>query len=219
MIERKSVSTTGELRDAYNRLYDTTPLGETPRFYHWILSLITPKSSSILLDIACGTGGLIRVVQGKIEKAIGVDLSDRALLLAKEKNRTGAICLACGENLPFLDNSFDIITHLGNLEHFLDPLRGILEIHRLLKPDGVAVVMLPNSFYSGDLWKVIKTGYGPNHHQAIDRFATVREWEDLLTAGGLLIKKTVPYNKFKWVKRLLPKNLAYHFVFLCEKQV
>ena len=29
--------------------------------------------------------------------------------------------------------------------------------------------MLPNAYYSGDLWKVIRTGRGPDHHQAIDR--------------------------------------------------
>jgi len=104
---------------------------------------------------------------------------------------------------------------LGNLEHFLDPAAGARELARVLAPEGRGVIMLPNAYYSGDLWRVIRTGRGPDHHQAIDRFATCEEWRDLLESAGLRVEAVERWDKGKLWKRLLfPFHLAYHFVYL-----
>ena len=217
MIERRTVSTQNELRDAYNRLFAEAPVGEKPRFYRWILSLFeTPGPPPTLLDIACGTGGMLEAARDTGWTAIGCDLSDQALELARKRGVTNCL-LADGEALPLPDAAFSAVTHLGNLEHFLDPAAGAREVRRVLAPGGRAIIMLPNSYYSGDLWRLIRTGYGPNHHQAIDRFATLNEWRDLLAEAGLQVQKVIAYNKFKWWKKLLPKALAYHFVYVCTR--
>ena len=79
-------------------------------------------------------------------------------------------------------------------------------------------MLLPNSFYSGDIWRVIRFGYGPDHHQPSERFGTIHEWRDFLEASGLKVQEIRPYNRFKWWKRLLPRNLAYHFLYRCTPQ-
>jgi SAM-dependent methyltransferase len=127
------------------------------------------------------------------------------------------LVLGDGERLPFRDGAFPFVTHLGNLEHFLDPDLGAREVARMLPLGGRAAFLLPNAYYTGDIWRVIRTGYGPDHRQSIDRFATAGEWRDLLEAAGLRVRRALAYNKFKWWKRLFPFHLAYHFLFVCER--
>ena len=124
---------------------------------------------------------------------------------------------AFGESLPFVDGAFRYVTSLGSLEHYLDPLAGVRELARVLAPDGTCAVMVPNSFYSGDIWRVIRTGEGPDHHQDPQRFASRSEWAALLETGGLRVRDVRRYDKFKWWKSLLPFNLAYCFVYLCGR--
>ena len=87
-----------------------------------------------------------------------------------------------------------------------------------LRPAGEAWLLLPNSYYSGDIWRVIRTGYGPDHHQPVERFGTINEWRDFLGQNGLQVGGIDPYNRFKWWKRLLPRGLAYHFLFRCGRE-
>jgi ubiquinone/menaquinone biosynthesis C-methylase UbiE len=42
--------------------------------------------------------------------------------------------------LPYVDNSFDAVVSVGSIKHWPDPQRGITEIHRVLVPEGWAVV-------------------------------------------------------------------------------
>lgn len=217
MCQRKEVQTRRELADTYDEIHRKHEFHDRPRFYGWIADLAEVQPEQVCLDIACGRGLLLSELEARGAVSVGVDLSEVALLRCRENHSAALVAVADGERLPFASDTFDIAFHLGNLEHFFDPLAGAREMVRVMKPGGRAVVMLPNSYYSGDLWKVIRTGYGPNHHQPIDRFATRREWEDLLEEAGLTVEKTVAYNKFKWWKHLLPFNLAYHFVYLAGK--
>jgi SAM-dependent methyltransferase len=141
-----------------------------------------------------------------------VDISFRAL-----QEVSGPAVVAYGEALPFRDGVFSCVTNLGSLEHFLDPLSAVREMARVMAPGGKALILVPNSFYSGDIWRVIRTGLGPDHHQDPQRFATAGEWRCLLEEGGLPVEKVMRYNKFKWWKDLLPFHLAYAFLFRCRR--
>jgi hypothetical protein len=63
----------------------------------------------------------------------------------------------------------------------------------------------------------VTTGRGPDHHQAIDRFASHGEWRTLLEGAGLRVDAVERWDKGKRWKRLFPFALAYHFVFLVGK--
>ena len=147
---------------------------------------------------------------------MGIDISDVALAEARRAAPHAHLTLSQGESLPFPNAAFHQSVCLGNLEHFLEPAVGARELGRVTRRDGWVWVMLPNSYYSGDLWRVIRAGYGPDHHQPIERFGTINEWRQLLEDNDLTVERIFPYNRFKWWKRLLPKNLAYHFVYQCR---
>jgi SAM-dependent methyltransferase len=217
MIERRKVASLAELRAAYNAMHSTVRLAEKPRFFRWTLEKLEATPGARLLDIGCGRGGLLAAAAERGLVATGVEISDAALAAARAEVPGARVALADGERLPFRDGAFPLVTHLGNLEHFLDPRRGAREAARVLAPGGRAAFLLPNAYYSGDLWRVIRTGYGPDHKQPIDRFATAGEWRDLLQEAGFRVTRAIAYNKFKLWKRIFPFQLAYHFLFICEK--
>lgn len=212
MIERRKVADLAGLRAAYNAIYARAEYGEREGLYRLVRALLAPEPGARVLDVGCGAAPFARSAPAQDLRVIGVDLSDAALAKARARG-AAALAVAQGERLPFADGAFERLVCLGNLEHFLDPPAGARELRRVLAPGGRGVVMLPNAYYSGDLWKVVRTGRGPDHHQPLDRFATAAEWQDLLEEAGLAVLEVRRWDKGKLWKRLLPFHLAYHFVY------
>lgn len=218
MLERVKAKSLADVREAYNKIYAAAEYGDKEILYHRAYKLLGASADALVLDIACGAGQWLRFLSDRGHSVAGCEIAENALLRAKNRCPDALLFQADGTHLPFDDKSWGYVTCLGSLEHFLDPLAGAKELVRILTPGGRTVIMLPNSYYSGDLWRVLRTGYGPNHHQIIDRFATVGEWGDLLKDAGLNILKVDRYDKGKLFRRLFfPFNFAYHFVFTCER--
>jgi ubiquinone/menaquinone biosynthesis C-methylase UbiE len=103
-----------------------------------------------VLDIATGTGlsaETALAVVGPTGHVAGIDISPA--MVAKARERLGdapnvALSVEDGEALPFPDESFDaVLCNLGLL-FFPDPVRGLMEFRRVLRPGGrVAVSRSP----------------------------------------------------------------------------
>ena len=188
------------------------------------------------MDVACGQGILLYYSLARGLVTHGVDFSATAIEVSQEVAPQASLVIGNGERLPYADASFDYVTCLGSLEHYLDPWRGAAEVRRVLRPSGSAVIFLPNSHYLADIvWRVWRSGRGPSHRQVIERFATCREWADYLTMMGLAVVRTLRYNyrwprslaDWRWYRRyprkllylltgpLMPFNLSYSFLYLC----
>ena len=76
----------------------------------------------------------------------GIDLTPRAIELTRARLDAYGLSstLECGdaEHLPFPDNSFDLVYSWGVLHHSPDTPRAIAEAYRVLRPGGVARVMI-----------------------------------------------------------------------------
>lgn len=215
MKERKGVTDLAGLRAAYNATYARAEYGERAALYDLVWELLEPDGS-LILDVGCGTAPFAAFAAEREARVLSLDLADNALRKAHERGR-GPLILAQGERLPLRDAAFSRVVCLGNLEHFLDPEQGARELARVLTPGGRAVVMLPNAYYSGDLWKLLLTGRGADHHQVIDRFASDAEWRALLARGGLETTAARRWDKGKGWKRIFPFQLAYHFVYAVRR--
>lgn len=97
------------------------------------------------LDVGCGTGNMLRKLSPRFDNVLGIDLSQEMLSRAREKcavdngNGNGKMNLIRGQasDLPFPDDSFDIVTSYSVFHHlpnFSDP---ISEISRILKEGGI----------------------------------------------------------------------------------
>jgi SAM-dependent methyltransferase len=194
-----------------------------------------------MLDMSCGEGQLLGLAARRGLRTFGLDLSLKALHLAKNQAPASFYALGDGEKLPYRDDVFDWVFNLGSLEHYIHPEQGVKELARVLKPDGSALILLPNSF--GLLWNVFhvwRTGDIFDDGQPIQRYGTRREWETLLEENGLIVCRTLGYNgrtfprtweDFKWyLKRprkiltsllflpFIPLNGDSMFIFFCRKK-
>jgi SAM-dependent methyltransferase len=217
---RAQLPSLAEVRRAYDAQHGRSILRDSDRFYRAMARRILQplgggRRGLRVLDVGCGGGYLLREL-GRSSAEVdlhGLELSVVALVEARRQAPEARLLLGQGECLPYASGRFDAVACLGNLEHFLDPGAGVRELARVCRPGGKVWVLLPNGYYSGALWQVLRTGYGPDHHQIIDRFATMNEWRDLLLEGGLVVEGIRPYNRYKWWKSLLPRSLAWHFLY------
>lgn len=108
-----------------------------------IIRLLNPKDADVVLDIAAGTGepGLTIATMLKDGKVIISDLSEEMLEIAREnatkrgiKNIETRACDVC--ELPFSDNTFDIISCRFGFMFFPDMHLAAKEMVRVLKPEG-----------------------------------------------------------------------------------
>lgn len=102
-----------------------------------------------VLDIACGTGYGIGLMKRGARFVVGVDVDHDAAVEAKaESGENAAVMLGDGISLPFADASFSAVTSFETLEHLHGRKEFLLELKRVLKPDGVLVLSTPNALYT-----------------------------------------------------------------------
>ncbi|MGR7813275.1 bifunctional demethylmenaquinone methyltransferase/2-methoxy-6-polyprenyl-1,4-benzoquinol methylase UbiE [Lacinutrix undariae] len=113
-----------------------------------VVEIVAKTLPENVLDIATGTGDLaINLTQTNAKKIIGLDISDgmlevgRQKIAAKKLDNIISMVIGDSENLPFEDNSFDAITVAFGVRNFENLEKGLSEILRVLKPDGVFVIL------------------------------------------------------------------------------
>lgn len=94
-----------------------------------------------VLDLCCGTGDMTRALQrggGASSKIVGADFSHAMLQRATEKTRRTSLrwLEADALQLPFSDNSFDLVTSAFGFRNLADYDAGLREIFRVLRPGG-----------------------------------------------------------------------------------
>lgn len=113
---------------------------ESTEIYREMVEDVVDKNSKIL-DIGCGHSNLLEKAYTKAHSAYGIDPENDAV----DRNpyikeiRTEYV-----ENLSFEDNFFDVVVSAWVFEHLPDPQKALSEIHRVLKPGGVAIFLTPN---------------------------------------------------------------------------
>ena len=101
-----------------------------------------------ILDVATGTGDLaIAAMRLNPVKITGIDISHNMLEIGREKIQKkgldGKIELlqADSGNIPFGDNVFDVAMVAFGVRNFADPLKGLSEMKRVIRNDGMIVVL------------------------------------------------------------------------------
>lgn len=126
------------------------------------------------LDFGCGSGDKIAEwVQRRRIQYLGVDVSENAVKAASGLGLRAQV-IEEPNNLPFDDSSFDAIFSFEVLEHLFDPLSVCKEFHRLLKPDGVVVVTVPNAVELRRRIQFVRGIWNPIG----DELSVVQPWRD-----------------------------------------
>jgi demethylmenaquinone methyltransferase/2-methoxy-6-polyprenyl-1,4-benzoquinol methylase len=132
----------------YDNLNRVISFGIDIKWRKKVLKIVSDKKPKVILDIATGTGDLaILMTQTNAEKIIGLDISAGMLEVGKKKIAEKGLSnlidmvLADSEKIPFEDNYFDAITVGFGVRNFENLEKGFAEILRVLKPNGVFVIL------------------------------------------------------------------------------
>jgi ubiquinone/menaquinone biosynthesis C-methylase UbiE/uncharacterized protein YbaR (Trm112 family) len=152
-----------------------------------------------LLEIGCGTGGLLLAARDRFATIVGADIALRWLYIAQRRlaeagSRATLICCSA-ERLPFRDDTFDGIVGVHVLEHTTDPRTLVAETARTLRPRGVCFISTLNRFSLGPepCTRVWGVGFLPRS----------------LATGYIWLVKRVPYRNIRMLSRFeLARMLA-----------
>ncbi len=99
---------------------------------------------STVLDYGCGTGVLQIELEKKFKNVVtyGVDVSKQAVDYCKQRG-TKNVVVFDGMEIPFPNGKFDLITAVDVLEHVKDDIVVLKEFKRVLKPNGIAIILVP----------------------------------------------------------------------------
>lgn len=100
-----------------------------------------------VLDIGVADGLMIPVLQETWPalKIVGLELSWELLRLGDHTRFVPL--LADAADLPFVDESFDVVSAAAVIEHMTDPLKMLQHIHRVLRPGGICILTTPNPLF------------------------------------------------------------------------
>ena len=110
-----------------------------------LLDFVGPSHVPAYLDLGTGTGRILELVAPRAERAVGIDLNGEMLALARarvEKASLRHVQVRRGDlfQLPYADQSFDLITVHQVLHYLEDPSAAVAEAARVLRPGGKLVI-------------------------------------------------------------------------------
>jgi ubiquinone/menaquinone biosynthesis C-methylase UbiE len=123
------------------------------------------KKHQKVLDCGCGSGSMCIYLSKQLNKKMyGADISktgiELACSLAKKVNAECEFKVGDVENhIPFADNFFDLVIMHEVLEHLPCPDKAIQEVARVLKKNGLFVLITPNILLRSSLFRVEKKAF------------------------------------------------------------
>src|SRR5687768_4275624 len=138
----------GENEFGTRQYFDEVERVRYQKYAPWMPELMGFNSfaGARLLEIGCGMGtDLLQFARGGAY-CTGVDLTPRSVAITRHRfalyGADGTFMISDGERLPFRSEMFDVVYSNGVLHHTPDTAGAIREVHRVLRPRGIAKVML-----------------------------------------------------------------------------
>jgi ubiquinone/menaquinone biosynthesis C-methylase UbiE len=153
-----------------------------------LVEWLHPRPDWVALDIATGGGHTAKALAPHVAHVVATDLTPRMLAKAaghiKVEHPNVWYVVADAEALPFLDETFDVVTCRIAPHHFPDPEKFVREAARVLKPNGqfllIDNVVPEDNRLAAFINKVEKT-----RDESHVRCLSMREWRKLFTASGM----------------------------------
>jgi len=156
-------------------------------------SLLGNVKGKKILDAGCGTGVYSKMLAEKGAKVTGIEISENMVEIAKEHCKDLGVKFDKGsvDELPYEDDSFDIIVASLVIHYFVDPTEVFKEFHRVLKKDGILV-------------------FSTNHpvNSCIDEFTKYKN------KSAIIMSNYFERRKFYWSFHETEMKIpSYHFTF------
>lgn len=157
-LNRKYLNLYNNLAPFYDlpyALFDFFSRGGVSRIRLEYLSELRIKPGNAILEVSIGTGANLSYLR-KDARFFGLDISPAMLKKCQKNLRKWGLAadlvLGEAENLPFKDEVFDVVFHMGGINFFNDRAKAISEMVRVAKPGTKLLIVDENERY-------IKTSY------------------------------------------------------------
>lgn len=135
----------------------TSLRGAFPKMLDWVGFDTTWFKGKQCLDIGCGTGRLAASLVDYGAKAVGAcDISPEAFAVGLKQVPRVKFFVANALHLTEPPNMYDFVAASGVLHHTEDPERGLREMHRVLKPDGLAYTLLYSKSFRWTVFEQVR---------------------------------------------------------------
>ena len=130
----------GELWGA--RAQDWAEIGEgvSRPLYEVVLRKIEVSPATTVLDMGCGAGAFCALAARCDAKVSGLDAAASLLAIAQQQVAHGDFRVGEIEDLPYADNSFDVVTAFNSIQYAATPLNALKEARRVACPGANVVV-------------------------------------------------------------------------------
>lgn len=177
-----------------------------------------------VLDVGCGSGRVVKYLNDNGFDAFGCDPQEEAVNLAKKLNKKNVITQTSAAQLPFKNQSFDLITAISVIEHLsLNDIKYFFtEAQRILRPEGFIFMITPNfsspmRFFLGKKW----FGYADPTHINFFTPASLTAALQKYGFGNIKLRHTTAYNiktdmhlpVFLWKLPMPIKNILNYLLF------
>ena len=155
-----------------------------PEVVRLLLGLTNQHSRCI--ELGCGSGTYALALSVNNRNCIASDYSQEALDLTKSRakelyNINIPTELIDIYNIPYPDDSFDLVFSDGVLEH-LDIPRALREIRRIVKPNGWVITKVPSGSW---LYRIVYYLLSPQENRPFEAWYSKRKWAGLMQESGL----------------------------------
>ena len=230
----------------HEKVFESDPehADESSPWYQIVLEFLPPVQGKRILEIACGRGGFSRLLGARDASVCGADFSASAVAIANERLKghaslTGLVTYvqADVQNMPFEENSFDIVVSCETIEHVPDPRAAVREMYRVCKPGGTLFLTTPNYLNFMGLYLIYASVRHPGlkssqpHDERfffpqIRQFVTGAGWKIIRTDGTVHQFPFIPrrdpvqfpkLESNRTIRRLL-SPFAYHYFVIARKE-
>jgi SAM-dependent methyltransferase len=104
--------------------------------YEAVFAAAGAEAGTQLLDVGCGPGLAAHLASGLSARVAGLDAAEASLEIARERTPAGDFRVGEMENLPWADNTFDVVTSFNAFQYAADVMNALCEARRVTKPGG-----------------------------------------------------------------------------------
>jgi SAM-dependent methyltransferase len=95
-----------------------------------------------VLDVGCGVGAFLRLVAERGGEPFGIDASEALIEFARRRLPDADLCVGEMQDLPYDDNTFDLVTGFNSFFFANDMVAALREAGRVAKPDAPVVIQV-----------------------------------------------------------------------------
>jgi ubiquinone/menaquinone biosynthesis C-methylase UbiE len=110
--------------------------------YKAVLRQLHLEEDMVLLDAGCGSGLFLTMASTTSAKIYGIDAATGLLNLTKKRLPEGTFLIEDLEDMPFGDNSFDIVTGFNSFQYAGNAVEALRQARRVLRSEGKIIVGL-----------------------------------------------------------------------------